>query len=1446
MSDTGYEYGSPDLIPGPLDWSLPESPLSGIGALPGFDSPGPSLDPNLPKNLQSLSRKWAEISPIVAGLGDPTLTNSLLDLDRKRITKGQMPLTKKQTAQAAMAIQQGETVTKGKDRNPWDLHKNIVRDLKNIVTVIPKLPSALAEEVLSAPQAPGIVGKALARGDIAGALEAPGVRMIPGAYTLANAARGDWKEALSHPVMTALDVAPAVGKLKPVAGPALAETRVGAAAKATKQVLSDSFEGTPGSRVLRRIGVGKPADLPGGNVRDALARPKATREQTLAVILDIDKAMPDLQFGDAALNEKVAPIVREGQSLAREIPDDAAREAFTRKLEAGTPQAWASMSDQELTWAARARDITDRYATAARDHYGELQDVEIGGIKEWFPTAAADRILATRGSAARARTFADLRAMIETPAESPLQALETARDIAMKPTAQKAPMGLKGTKARASEVRTGALSKQTKAAQMQMALHAADLAGYDTLPIRRLLNKKGVDPSAPGIIAEIEGAIDNLKNTPASHPHIDDAIAKVTAAPRATDAGGYAAVIDGNPRIPKTPGAHVLPLSDGGHVTVIRNAKGALEGYMLTTDDAINTFESLSKRKGVGQQLLDEAQASGQDVPSLLANSDFTDAGRKAALRWLETQQPKAPFRRGAMVAVEDMLKVTGARKSDWGKMGELHHALNMGDWVNARRFIKDINSNKRATLPEADAWLETLDRLVEQKKMLQKTSRMTEKRALRFESTHAEVLKDNAPARFGGQIEDRARTKLTNEAVRRHEENFATPATPAEVESLSKLVLERRFREAGLTDGDMLDAVSDISKTWQKMRDAEGVDPVFVHRVGDKGVNAIRYPRIGEIPVNPSSFKARELNLTPYKHDISVAITHQGLEFLAREASEELVTTVSQSAGKSLAQLDEMYAPQVEAQTARQSLKDYQEVREDLIRKRWVPFDPVAHGFGYQGKKALQLAEDATYIPRYMAEAIADYQGSSRLTRLTAPFDKLMNVYRTALLPLSPRWQVNNTFGGAIMVGARTSPSVIGDGIEAWKMMKNPELMPERFRRIIDIHGGQEANFLREMNYYAQRTNGRITQAILDGTPGAVTTAKNAFTGVVEKSYRMNTWMDNLYRVTSLLYGERTALKKAAKLGDDIPLEQATAAGLELMHKIMPEWTAMTGLERSVLRSVFPFYAFMGHMIRYVWNYPVDHPYRAAILGGFTRAELEDMGDAYPERMLGIFRFGHQDANGNQHAFDPGAMNPFRDVPDFFTTLGWASAFNPMLTTVAEQLGLSDGSREAYPELEFDPESGRMVAKQHGLIGSFIANTLPQTQLIGMLTGTSGEFRRMLRENPDAARARFYAVGGIPLPFKSINPNQIIASTELAHQDDQARARRAAMESGDYSEALAYPGLEGLFTKLQQLPAAELAPYESDPARVAAAVAQVQQGMPTAADQVQAVAVRRAHAGGI
>lgn len=1355
---------SPALSLGPVSFTPPSQPIfSAIPAVGPFAASlvgggrRQGLDPNLQKNLRSMQRKWEEIGPTIAnlgvGFGGAPIMQALVDMDRQRVARGQQPMTRAQTARAAMAMQSGDTPTEKPDRNPLNLLGNAVRDLSSIVHAIPRIPEALVEEVRELPSGLQQASAALGRGDLAGVFRAPGVRMLPGAYIAENLAEGDIGELVTHPVFTALDVMPLAKRAAPRVKRAVEGTRAGD----LLSTVGDELAGTKPVQLWNRAF---------GRQTRGIARQINPMNMALEAVLDPDTYMPHMRWGDslddaAAAAEKNAFIQEMGQhtrqasSWIRDYSDEF-RVNATRKA---TLSQWEQMTPEELVFVRRADDLARDVAATVEKYTGEIRSINIprpdgsAGI-EWYDAQTADRIIHARNSAARARTYADLRRAVTSPELPPEEYLRLARDILDTPTASRIFTDDRGI---VRGRQAGTLSAAAKRQQADLALTAADMAGLDTRHIRRMLH---------------------------------------------------------------------------------------------------------SRATGTGGQALDPFVATREAIDGLLAD----DAARAASVR--------------PLVPVEEMVATVRRYSRQWGKAGELTAALRTGNFVEARRIAKSILGNKRATIPELESFIDTLDRYVARDRVLSRTSRFTDKFAARLEKRASDLVARSAPARFREVIVDRAVSELADRITERgvaegttvrtaRGDQVAINASPETRDAIIQAIMERRYGDLGYADeaafnAEWFDIRDGISRTWQKMRDELGIEPVFLHRVSPGGAKQIRFPRIGEISIKPSAARASTVDISAHIPDLAIGLTHEGLEFLAREGSEHFARSVADSVGVSKADLIERYAADARRAYELQPHIDYNTHLDRLISRRYTPFNPEEVGFKWKSQRFEQIKAEGTYIPKYIAEAIQDYRQAGP-TRLSAAWDPVMKVFRTALLPLSPRWHTNNIFGGGIMAMARTSPRVMADFFRAWRDMR-AGTTPEWIKRQLDLTGGQEAKFLAESDLLAGRTLGRL--AIESGNlPGNkfVQMVSQRMGRVVSASYAFNQFVDNAYRAAALMYGERSALRKGLSAGE------ARLAGVELMHKIMPEWSAMTALERSIMRQVFPFYAFVGHMMRYVRQYPVDHPVRASIMGTITRTELEDLGTGLPESFMSIFRFGKVDEFGNQKAFSVGAMNPFRDVPSHFTVLGWASAMNPMLTTVAEQLGFRDGRVEAYPQLTLDPATGQLVAKQPSFFGSLITNTLPQVELLGILTGSSEDFREALKSNPEAAMTRLYNLTGIPITnFRgvfgtpAVNVQQQAARTELNVAEAQTLERNRALKSGDWSDALRYPGLREFFASLEQQPAEVLAPMVRDPEVVNEATEELIATLnPTGAPppgasatvmsprefqrrRAQVQSVRRHHAGGI
>jgi hypothetical protein len=107
------------------------------------------------------------------------------------------------------------------------------------------------------------------------------------------------------------------------------------------------------------------------------------------------------------------------------------------------------------------------------------------------------------------------------------------------------------------------------------------------------------------------------------------------------------------------------------------------------------------------------------------------------------------------------------------------------------------------------------------------------------------------------------------------------------------------------------------------------------------------------------------------------------------------------------------------------------------------------------------------------------------------------------------------------------------------------------------------------------------------------------------------------------------------------------------------------------------------------------------------------------------------------------------------------------------------------------------------------VENTIPQTTLLTSLLGVNAQFNEQMRYNPAAARRSLASSVGLPVVWRNYNVPGEIAKAEVARQKSEDAARVNALETGNWTEALRYPGLQQYHQALQMIPPELLAAYQ-------------------------------------
>lgn len=618
----------------------------------------------------------------------------------------------------------------------------------------------------------------------------------------------------------------------------------------------------------------------------------------------------------------------------------------------------------------------------------------------------------------------------------------------------------------------------------------------------------------------------------------------------------------------------------------------------------------------------------------------------------------------------------------------------------------------------------------------------------------------------------------------------------PARAADFTQAVAERRYRD--VLPQHMIQGIKgEVAATWKTLRD-EGLDPVFVHRVSPQKASAIRYPRVLPEHATLGQVKARTTDMAPMVNDVSVALTHQGVEILEQAGSRQLTTNIQQRWGKTLGELRDEHLAQAQARHLHDPSQSVDGHLTNIINRDYAVFDPDA----FMGSKAVKIIGDnkldQTLIPKTVMNTFERMRKTpSELGTVTS---LPMRAFRTSVLALSPRWHAYNVVGGALMLQGRTGPGVWKYMAEARNLIKNGGLPDE-----LKLALGGAGRDIQELNFYKGRTLGRIWNEIRAKHPGLAKTV-DAGGKVVAKSYDLNAFFDDTYRTMAYLYGQDKAFTKG------LTAKAAEARGMALAKKVMVNWDAMTPIERGIIKHVFPFYGFTQHMMRYAMQFPVDHPFRAAVVGSFGRTEMEAL-DGLPDAMMNALFFGDEDQSGNRRAISFSGANPFADMASLFTLSGFIGGVNPFISTGLRTLGFDPqaGGGELYPNLRYDPDTGLQLAQNDNPLSGLVLNTIPQARVLAALTNTSAEFKELRRSNPEAAMRMLRGQLGLPIGTRRYNMPEEYAKQTLKIREAGTKAKNEAIKTGSDEYVSQFPQLDAYVRQMRELQAngdESLAPY--------------------------------------
>lgn len=628
------------------------------------------------------------------------------------------------------------------------------------------------------------------------------------------------------------------------------------------------------------------------------------------------------------------------------------------------------------------------------------------------------------------------------------------------------------------------------------------------------------------------------------------------------------------------------------------------------------------------------------------------------------------------------------------------------------------------------------------------------------------------------------------------------------DVPALIQHAMDRNYRQvadAGLFSADDLQRFNrEAEQMIADMKQTAGESPIFVHRMEPEQVQSIKY---GTEPVRgtlqgtvkvPTQLKSINDLATPYVHDVTVALSHEMSQVLTAKAqtyiySELLRTDPAEGEtlapfARTAADLERQYAGVGENRLHINPTVDTQSIVKQRIGKEWVkfPIDKLPADLKLSLGLQDEMGEAHPYIPRSVYRNLAELDKPHTF----GVFDSVMKVFRTALLPLSPRFLLYHMLGGAVQLAGQTDPFTVWSHLGNALEMVRDDKLPDTLRPVL----GHVLDPALEWEF---KSGGTIRRWLGDSPLAKVADASsNALDKVVGKSYGLVSFFQDTYRAMGYLYG----YDKGITAG--MTAEQAAAAGEALARKALMTWDDMTAIERTGMRSIFPFYGFARHILQYAERYPIDHPFRSAVIASIARNEMADLGTGLPQTMLNMLFLGHPDSHGHVRAINTAALNPFRDVANMTTLAGWLSATNPIISGVLQSAGLdtTSGGPDLYPNLHYDTETGRLAPISTNPLLNIAYQTLPQSQILGGLLSKSSEYKDLMRLDPSSAMRLIASQGGIPMTYRDLNVDRTMIQDEVTRETAQKAAFDDALKTGDWSEARRWPVLRPVLNQVQQL----------------------------------------------
>ena len=648
----------------------------------------------------------------------------------------------------------------------------------------------------------------------------------------------------------------------------------------------------------------------------------------------------------------------------------------------------------------------------------------------------------------------------------------------------------------------------------------------------------------------------------------------------------------------------------------------------------------------------------------------------------------------------------------------------------------------------------------------------------------------------------------------------YATPDTPNFVKFFSD-DLERQNLRSLIEPAEVARLQRQINETLYNMAN-DGYKPSWLPGVAMEKAASVDSTSVRMTYFQPDYAKRRTFDYAPQNHSIGVNISYASLQDYFSRVAVPYITNEVQKFGMSGDELVNMLQAEARSKAARVP----EALRSDYIREyvndamgrganrrkaRFVPFNPQKLWPTMPDSPTSNL-QSQVWLPREV-ESVITQSFTDSTSFFQQLFEPITDTFRVSVLLFAPAWHWNNIMSNSLITGL-TNPQAFLKLADEWNNMGGWGNFKRQIKGADDASGGVEQSLrgleqdfspqmqrvgfqgvlgaIENMTIKISAKKGRAAiqnsiarfktgNRIIDEVQQSkgLDAARSAYGRMTGGSLALNSWFDDVFRRANFeaFYDKEFKRLSDENVWDADQIEaKASEYALRQTQDWLMDWSQMLPVERGILRAVFPFYSFMSHIIRAAIKYPFDHPLRVAVINAFTRAEIEDWQSRYPQifrRLLGVPDVDNKD---KWLAMNVDSFNPFRDVGNIFTLGGMLSASNPLIQFIFKSVGVDpmQAGPEYAPNFVYDPlEPGGKSYDAGNPIVNLAKDIVPQLDVLGKWMGLDADFRELEQSNPSAAQRALISGLRIPLIFREINVNELVAKEEIKRFDDYRKAVR-------------------------------------------------------------------------